>query len=1153
MPRHVVAIGVGGSGKRSLTFLKERLLESYGEVPDRIILLSLDTDDLREDDEFAGVRLSPAVDSRGRSAEYRAITTQAGVTLNTVFTDIRSGRTADYMDWVEYNKLDRILAPTEKDIRGGAQQRRPIGRMALFLRYRDIYGYIRQAISQMYADIRTGSDEEQELAAQTVSEEGKRLVFIIGSVAGGTGSGMFIDVANLVRTAINSNRVWQSTSVSGIIVLPDAFSSFVGFMDDPTNLKPNSFAALRELDRFMRSHSAQLPYMTRYDAPTSAITWGKEQPLDHAYLVDTSSASGGEDFDLTGNPDYGVFPVISDFILAHVDSGLGDQLATLRSNAGQHYNRVRGNMYSSFNVRSYVFPVRDIITSFSYRFLREMLLNYYLPVTNERQANRIENASQQAIETAFSVAEVAGEPNPPFMQELIAHTRAHDPEPLRTSWDRLLRLISASTESHKDISERLRQSLDTLEGRLLPTDELDDENSYARGRLRLLDVAKQFDDSYLGLPTDEQREESRTGGQWEQVLEPLIEAQRQYFVKVLDAYLLDILNQRDERGLLLPNRLAVADSILRQLQQRVQTFRKKLVGTWREKGEDNKRLRARNETIQYADDMLETQEANWWQKRRGVPQAAQNDYVNARLEKAELDLAYRVYQLALRVCDVLAGERRDEQGRPSVIETAWSGLRDAMDTMSAVDQLLNQRSRQHERARSQKRQIRVREYVTNPSYERQLYEKPDIRGRIHQAVLGQRGELRGLNWERRSTDVALDYHLITTWADPADQATAITTSWTTGAQTLFDRLIRSREVAASRLRDYFGNPAMFVNESERVQEPYLRYNPALNGSRLNNERYVSVRVQGAPPEAADFFFDAANSLSNMGFNFSTNGESDVTCTVMMIARGARLDAVSQFTSLVGDYRTKLSQGFESIHLLPEEKNATDIERRIPSLGLRDQQVRTLSPELVITMGDMDKVQAFTLACAYGLIRREDYPDESGRQTSELVLRLNGEPYRLTNSERIRQLDTFFANANAEAQLGWLLLDALQSFTLKWTQKNGIDAELIPTIENELSRLGVQLRREDKVDQPFRLPLPQVYQGINKAKRAYGPSIDDITPDHQRRKLEGKQRQAQSDALREYVTTRVRQLENSEVQKLQDLGVVMHLLLNDEIERLQSHS
>ena len=135
MAKRVLAIGVGGTGKAALTILKERLEEAYGQVPEGVVLLSYDTDGLRDIDRFAGTQLSPAFDERNRLPEFQHIVSPGGMTMDAVFADIRTGKTAAYMNWLEHEKLDRMLGPSERDIRGGAQQRRPIGRTAFFLRY----------------------------------------------------------------------------------------------------------------------------------------------------------------------------------------------------------------------------------------------------------------------------------------------------------------------------------------------------------------------------------------------------------------------------------------------------------------------------------------------------------------------------------------------------------------------------------------------------------------------------------------------------------------------------------------------------------------------------------------------------------------------------------------------------------------------------------------------------------------------------------------------------------------------------------------------------------------------------------------------------------------------------------------------------------
>ncbi len=553
MAKRVLAIGVGGSGKAALTILKERLEETYGQVPEGVVLLSYDTDGLRDIDRFAGTQLSPAFDDAGagrtRLPEFQHIVSPGGMTMDAVFADIRTGKTAAYMNWLEHEKLDRMLGPAERDIRGGAQQRRPIGRTAFFLRYANpIYQTLIEAIGRMYGEGNdTGSREAPAYVRAEDVEKGKRLIFIIGSVAGGTGSGMMIDLANLVRHAVMSNQNWQSVSVSGIIVMPDAFASYARFMDDPTNLKPNSYAALRELDRYMRVHSSFLPYMVRYAESEQSITWSTNQPFDHCYLVDTASRSTGQDLDLGGDPMKGVFPMVADFVAAHVDNSLGDALATLRSNAGLHYDKTTGRMYSGFNVMTYIFPVDDVIEGYAYRFVRELLAREYLPIVDEKRRGQVRIEAVSEVEKSFSTSSVAGRPNPNVLQKAVAATRRINPERVDMSWQGLFGMLSLSDSGFAEHYGNLSGSLEYLSGNMILTRDGDyKKETFDEGATRLLNFADQFLDDYLGPQTDPDDPDTRSGGDWDAILGQYRVALRARFAEALDAELLDILNRRDE-------------------------------------------------------------------------------------------------------------------------------------------------------------------------------------------------------------------------------------------------------------------------------------------------------------------------------------------------------------------------------------------------------------------------------------------------------------------------------------------------------------------------------------------------------------------------------------------------------------------------------
>ncbi len=671
MAKRVLAIGVGGSGKAALTILKERLEEAYGQVPEGVVLLSYDTDGLRDIDRFAGAQLNPAFDDAGagrrtRLPEFQHIVSPGGMTMDAVFADIRTGKTAAYMNWLEHEKLDRMLGPAERDVRGGAQQRRPIGRTAFFLRYANpIYQTLIEAIGRMY-----GQADREAPAFQRAEdvEKGKRLIFIIGSVAGGTGSGMMIDLANLVRHAVMSNQNWQSVSVSGIIVMPDAFAQYARFMDDPTNLKPNSYAALRELDRFMRVHSSFLPYMVRYAESEQSITWSTNQPFDHCYLVDTASRSTGQDFDLAGDPMKGVFPMVADFVAAHVDNSLGDALATLRSNAGLHYDKTTGRMYSGFNVMTYIFPVDDVIEGYSYRFVRELLAREYLPITDEKRRGQVRIEAVNEVEKIFSTSSVAGRPNPNVLQKAVAGTRRINPERVDMSWQGLFGMLSLSDSGFAEHYANLSGSLEYLAGNLVLTRDGDyKKETFDEGSTRLLNFADQFLDDYLGPQIDPDDPDSRSGGEWDAILGQYRVALRARFAEALDAELLDTLNRRDEAPAgaggrrLLPSRLPYARALVEALKDTLIRFKAVLEKEWADQQVET-RIRQVGEEVRNAITwMSETRGDRYMPPLWTRPRQAQEAFSGQFQERMALTLHQRIYRTVMDVLDSLGAAEREQR------------------------------------------------------------------------------------------------------------------------------------------------------------------------------------------------------------------------------------------------------------------------------------------------------------------------------------------------------------------------------------------------------------------------------------------------------------------------------------------------------------
>ncbi len=1138
MPKRVLAIGVGGSGKAALTILKERLEETYGQVPDNVVLLSLDTDDLRGDvDGFAGTKLTPQTDDRGRDPEFRHVISRPGVTMDTIFADIAAGRSASYMQWLEKEKLAKILGPAEKDIRGGAQQRRPVGRIALFQRWDNpIYSSIVSAIGRMY-----GEPEEEKPVDAVKIEQSKRQVFIIGSVAGGTGSGFMVDIANLVGHAVRSNSKWQSVDVSAIIVLPDAFSTYTTVMNDPTNLKPNTYAALRELDRFVRTHSSMLPYMVRYGEDLRSITWSTNQPVDHIYLVDTACPSAAGDMDLSGNPMRGVFPIISDFVMSHIDQTLGDALASMRSNAGLHYDKEEGWNYSSFNVMTYILPVDDIIESFSYRFLQELLRRQYLPIPDKKAQAQVELTASKEVERVFADTNVAGRVNPGVVQKAIVATKRVDPEMPDMSWSGMFNMIALSEVAFAEDYQTIQQWVDYLYGNLVATKEGEYKHeTYDEGYTRLINFSDQFMDECLGPQYDPDDEEAREGGQWDIILARYRDALRLRFSEALDAELMDILNRRDPRSkMLAAAQLPTGRAVVAALKDRLVSFKTILEEEYR-RSETETRLRQAGEELRTAIAWMQDTKDTQTRVLIGKPPArkAQDSYISWFAEKMNLLLHRRVYRVVLDVLNALGAGEMDQSGILSVVDQAARELETWQATLLDTTKILQDWSRTHENNRREKRQIKVRRYLTSPEFEDQLYQQPEHVEAVAAQVLGEVRGVKGLTWERLDDAEPLRYKMVSMWAQEAKGPEDIARKFFNGSKGLF-QVVRANVSVADRIAVEFKSHSSFTNVVGQITEPFLRYNPSSNGKTMAHERYISFNIaKAATEEAREFLGRARAILGDQGRTVDVSAESSVACTVVEVARGVKLRAVDQFMACENDYRGKLYRGKESIHLFPEEQVVTDYENLIETLGEPDNRLRPLSPELVIAMGDENKLNVFTLACAYGLIKEGPYYDENSVETTEVYLDLSehgGRLLPLSESRRLRQLDKNYDVVAPEGQTARLYLNALQNFVLKATQKPGVPDRMITTLVDTLASQGVDLGH---IQNPFSLTLKTVYDALRAVTESFGPD-------------QARNAELRIQKLEAFCNGRVAEFKRqAATQRIYDMATVMHLILNKELGRLK---
>ncbi|MBX8464909.1 tubulin-like doman-containing protein [Deinococcus sp. RIT780] len=259
--KRTVLIGLGGTGKDALLHAKRKYIETFGEVPPLVSFLVIDTTNDNASSIPATHPDGTVEDVKLKASELLHIVARGASSLPKVNDEIR--------EWWP------AKASLKSNILSGAGQVRALGRLALFANARLVYDTLRNTLASArdYANVRTASDAR----AIYESMSPNLTVCVAGSIAGGTGSGTFLDVALILRDLLS-----DEDQLFGYLVLPDIFTPNPGTQ----NVEPNAYGALLELDHLMTRDDTW-----SYSFGGRKITVNKK-PFDMAFLVNRQNRAG---------------------------------------------------------------------------------------------------------------------------------------------------------------------------------------------------------------------------------------------------------------------------------------------------------------------------------------------------------------------------------------------------------------------------------------------------------------------------------------------------------------------------------------------------------------------------------------------------------------------------------------------------------------------------------------------------------------------------------------------------------------------------------------------------------------------------------------------------------------------------------------------
>lgn len=322
--RPTVVIGLGGTGHSSVLKLKKRFIDAYGAVPPIIRFLSIDTTENSQWSERTSSNGSVMLEP---NEQYVLQVINPGALV--------SGANEHIDEWWPKDiPISAIVA--------GAGQVRARGRLALFAKSSEVFARIRNAID----DVQNIKNTRQMYADQfLVSERGGLEIYLVGSLAGGTGSGIFLDIAFISRSMVDT-----LSNVTGVFVLPRLFSNLPG-----TQLvKPNAYGALKEIEYFSKMKPSD-QFEINYGTATVNV---EHPPFDLLYVLDSVNENGkviSELSDLTG--------LIADGLYIQIGSQIGTNSSNSVDNIKTHLTTaglVRGRLpsYCSFGVASLTLPLK---------------------------------------------------------------------------------------------------------------------------------------------------------------------------------------------------------------------------------------------------------------------------------------------------------------------------------------------------------------------------------------------------------------------------------------------------------------------------------------------------------------------------------------------------------------------------------------------------------------------------------------------------------------------------------------------------------------------------------------------------------------------------------------------------------------------------
>ena len=295
-------IGLGGTGRNVLLRFRKSLFDDYKSVrPKCCRFLVIDTDEQQKDSLDVGAKSEDAflparLDSgRGEFIGCNISEAKYNATLSS-FEDKNDRR---YKNWLQPN-FRKLVPPAA--VTQGAGTYRQAGRLAFFMHFEAIRSQLKRHLEEMFNEATEPNLEVFPKVPGDVDSKSLEVV-IVTSLAGGTGSGSFIDTAYLVQDLISQQVVEALKNVSAHVTMI-AFLPTIYARKQPAlaiRFKQNAYASLLEMEHYstfrpddtfggtngdVATKGVGSEFRVNWSSPTGSEQVIRRRPWDTCYLID---------------------------------------------------------------------------------------------------------------------------------------------------------------------------------------------------------------------------------------------------------------------------------------------------------------------------------------------------------------------------------------------------------------------------------------------------------------------------------------------------------------------------------------------------------------------------------------------------------------------------------------------------------------------------------------------------------------------------------------------------------------------------------------------------------------------------------------------------------------------------------------------------